>query len=729
MSPSPNYTLSLLTAFSELAIPTNQLASGASTTLALPTDIYTSDTMTRLTNIGYSLDNYLSPSFGFKGPFNIIGTAGQVFTSFNYENTRATITGAEVSSSAPTDSLDSMNQFVVPNSNTLKAYFYKGDRMWAFSCDLNPASCQADYQNSSLSQWYAGIGRQANNADGWSTYPPPSRVDTVSQWYRNDTTLMTYVYSGDRVWPFSCITGSGCTAQPTKLLSSHWPSGVGPSSRSSLDAISEFVVPGTNTLKGYIYNGNQMWAYTCDRTNYPGSCTHFLTNTLSGFWGGIPSSTWAAAGWSTNTPPTDYIDSIFQYYYPAGTLKSYVMRGNRIWHYICDSAGCRAVSTSTLASMFTLTGDLFNQPIKYQFKWPQFSQSGVAQIVGVSDWGMDGSYQNSGYASLFLANPTASLGRYNRLHTEQNARGRATNAPLPVNYQNGAWNQNVLTATKNSGSLHPFMDGWTYPANTDKKVNAHWWFNMLVGKNHSMAYLALTDKKILAQVAVPTATPTNTPTRTPTPIPPTATPTRTPTPIPPTNTPTRTPTATFTPTRTPTPIPPTNTPTRTPTRTPTATFTPTRTPTPTFTPTRTPTLVPPTNTPTRTPTATFTPTRTPTLVPPTNTPTRTPTPTATPTRTPTPIVATNTPTRTPTPIIATNTPIPPTSTPIVPSPTTSCKPGDCDCNGSVNLQDLVALLGSYGKTGMDRAHGNLDGDPTGIVNSFDMTILLANFGK
>ncbi|HRN70739.1 MAG TPA: hypothetical protein PLS49_06175, partial [Candidatus Woesebacteria bacterium] len=58
-------------------------------------------------------------------------------------------------------------------------------------------------------------------------------------------------------------------------------------------------------------------------------------------------------------------------------------------------------------------------------------------------------------------------------------------------------------------------DGFDTPQPPERKVNAHWWFNMLAGKNHSMAYLALTDKKILGSFdeTLPTNTPfpTNTP--------------------------------------------------------------------------------------------------------------------------------------------------------------------------------------------------------------------------
>jgi hypothetical protein len=54
-------------------------------------------------------------------------------------------------------------------------------------------------------------------------------------------------------------------------------------------------------------------------------------------------------------------------------------------------------------------------------------------------------------------------------------------------------------------------------------------------------------------------------------------------------------------------------------------------------------------------------------------------------------------------------------------------PGDTNGDGGVNLTDLSALLGNFGKSGMTLAQGDVDG--SGLINSFDLTLILANFGK
>ena len=229
------------------------------------------------------------------------------------------------------------------------------------------------------------------------------------------------------------------------------------------------------------------------------------------------------------------------------------------------------------------------------------------------------------------------------------------------------------------------------------------------------------DAPTFSPSATPTPTATRTPSGTPTktPIPtatgtPTTTATRTPTSTPtmthsPTATPTRTatPTATPTLTRTPTSTPTassTATATITATRTATATVTRTHTPTATSSPTASPThtLSPsPTGTATRTATPTVTPTPSAThTVTETPSPSSTPTVTLTPTVTQTPtITATYTDTATPTET-ATHTPSPDptqtltqTETPTMPpSPTASpprC-PGDCDGDGVITANELVA---------------------------------------
>ncbi len=87
----------------------------------------------------------------------------------------------------------------------------------------------------------------------------------------------------------------------------------------------------------------------------------------------------------------------------------------------------------------------------------------------------------------------------------------------------------------------------------------------------------------------------------------------------------------------------------------------------------------------------------------------TPTPSSTPQPTPTPTVS---PTKTPAP----------TPTP-TPSP---CQGADIDKNGVVNLYDYSILVTNFGKTGTN-IPGDLDNN--GVVNLYDYSTLVTNFGK
>ena len=544
MSPNPNYTLSLLTAYSEIALASKQKGNNIVGN-TLPADIFDVTLANDLTEVGKSVDNYLSTNFSFEGGFKIIDFSGNTETNFDYRNTHYTLTGEMINTSTPIASVDSMNQFVTPEGS-LKSYLYHDDRTWSYTCDLNNNNCKADGQNSKLSDWLGGVNGK-EQAWNTSTYPLPTRVDSVNQWYKDDNNLLTFIYSGNRVWHFICTknpngTGSTCNAQYTKTLSDHFSNVVWSGNKNRLDSVSEFVVPNTNTLKGYIFKDSSYWVYSCDKTNYPNSCTAEPNNirTLSGLWDAVSVNNFPGV-WD---PPKDAVDSIHQYYNPAGELISVVTRGAKIWIYSCPD--CKAVTTQTLKQYF--------EPIQYKWKWPMFAQDGTEQLIGVSDWGMDGTFQNSAFSTLYLVNNVENFDIYQRLQQEEIRRKRNTSTlPLPSEFTNNKWNYNALTTTRVAGVLFNMRDGSGPPQTVERKINAHWWFNMLVGKNHSMAYLALTDKKILGAFDEPVPTPTFTITPTPS-I--TATPTVTKTPTPKsTQTPTPIPTTTtLTPTRTPTPI-------------------------------------------------------------------------------------------------------------------------------------------------------------------------------
>ena len=246
---------------------------------------------------------------------------------------------------------------------------------------------------------------------------------------------------------------------------------------------------------------------------------------------------------------------------------------------------------------------------------------------------------------------------------------------------------------------------------------------------------------VAAQVC-PTTNPTPTPTLLPTP-------TSDASPLTPTPTPTPVPSLTASPK--PTSLPPTlmHTPSPTPTPTPTPVPSWTESPKPTsLTPTLTHTLSP-TPTPTPKPVSSWTASPTPTSLTPTRTHTPPPTPTPTPTPTPSltasptlrPSTATHTlaPSPTPTPTKTPKpTPIGPTHTPSsteeatsratsAPSVTFAPVRGDADCNGRINIQDVILLLETLGQMAHRLPGGcipDLDVNCDGKVDRVDALALL-----
>ena len=579
IDPNPNYTLSLLTLPSELAMYYNQ------TGQPLPTDFFSSGLKSAVNNIAADLDRYLSPNFSFQGQFDSVSFARNVADSYFYELTRYTLDGAPkypINSSIPTDKIDSSNAFILQGTSTGKQYIQAGDKIWHYTCQTNesPPYCRAEYQDT-LSHFWSSINLTLGLNNNWNTYPPPiDKVDAMSQWYLpQKPDLKSYIISGNRIWHYICSSGT-CYAVYTKTFTENfWPSAnwdiagwtanppptqPKPNDPTKvLDAYVQFLIPNTREVRNYALRDNRVWASKCLDVDTPTQrCEAFYTKDLESFWKGITGD-WTNTGWTANPPPSDYVDSFHQFYMPDNTtLKSYIFRDNRVWAYNCANGSCYPIYTQSLTDYF--------KEIKDQYKWPQYSSPNTPAVSGVSDWGHDATIQNSAFSSIYLVDPsTANLSRFQRLQTEQINRGRTVSTlPFPVNYSNGIWNSDTFTGTRPGRPVTYLMDGyrqinsatgrqfdlsvWT-PATLDERVNTHWWLNLLAARNHAAAYLALAPEKLMGSFLEPT--PTRTPTTTPT-LSPTAT--RTPTPATTnTPTPTRTPTPklTVTPTRTPTPSP------------------------------------------------------------------------------------------------------------------------------------------------------------------------------
>jgi hypothetical protein len=60
--------------------------------------------------------------------------------------------------------------------------------------------------------------------------------------------------------------------------------------------------------------------------------------------------------------------------------------------------------------------------------------------------------------------------------------------------------------------------------------------------------------------------------------------------------------------------------------------------------------------------------------------------------------------------------------------TVAHNPGDVNCDGRVDINDLTIVLNNYDQTGMAWTQGCMDGDPTGAVDINDLTIVLDNYG-
>ncbi len=497
INPNPNYTMSWLTGFTEAGMLFRQR------NLALPTDIFTTAVSTAIGQSAQALQNYLTPTFGYTGTFNVVYDNGNNYpnASFDFGKMTYTMRNADlkfpVNSSIPVDHLDSMNAFMQSGSTYLKQYIFSGNKVWHYICNLvSPVDCWAEYQVTPLNTFWQSIQLQ-NTA--WSGSPPPGSIDSLTQWYTPGTTqLKTYIWSGNRVWHYMCDNGA-CNALYTQNLTQAWPTAntaaagwtTTPPPSDRIDAISQYTIPGTNTLKTNLFKSGQMWSYQCDNIGTSSvNCYASYTKNLASFWQGITGS------W-TIPLPTDRIDSFHQYYSPDGsTLKTYVVRDNQIWTYNCVPGSCNSGYTTTLNQYFS--------SIRETYKWPFEANQGSGQIVGVTDWGMDATFQNDAFAAIAVLSPQyASM--YTNVQAEELRRGRHNEPPLPPNFVNGSWLNGNYIQHFNDSAVTYLTDGWLdrpfdakpnfITPNLAQTTNFHGWLNFLAGKNGTMAYLFTTNTR------------------------------------------------------------------------------------------------------------------------------------------------------------------------------------------------------------------------------------------
>ncbi len=503
MDPNPVYTQSLLTSYGEIAMIYNQLGK------PLPADIFTSQLSSAVANINSSLSNNLDANFRLKGPVSFVDTAGNSKEGADYSQFKYTIVPwdtSQQSSSVPNNNLDAFTQFL-QTDGTLKSYIIKGNKMWHYTCKDN--YCVAQYVNA-ISDSLASSQNLAN-----FTIPfPTTGLDTFSQFSLNDNNTKNFYFKNDRVWYLTCTAGVGCTAQYTKTIASLFSTMTEqqafstPLPTSNLDTVNQFYKPSTNTVKGYVTKGNTIWAFECDTGGLAGNChAGFSRNIADNF---------APLANNTNWPvplPTDNWDAFDSFYQSDGTLKGYVYKGDRAWHYLCNPAGtCQSSYTKKLID--------FWHGVAGQFRWPMEAAGSFYQFSGTVDWGMDATFQNSAYAAMAAINPTL-VTRYQQIQNEQISRGYNVHPPYPVEIVNGQWTwDKSLSTAKGVNLLSALTDGWlgvagngmqpnmaalkTYDNSAhwptiDEKINSHWWLNLLTGFNSSMAYMLVTDNHYLAR--------------------------------------------------------------------------------------------------------------------------------------------------------------------------------------------------------------------------------------
>jgi hypothetical protein len=317
MYPNIDYTLAVPHFYGEMAAVFNQLDG------SFPKEIFSDGLKGAMKQMGNDIDGYITktadparpkeyPAFSYTGTFDFI----DAFYEYNPRLTRnfadqtylmKPIDG--VRSTLPQDSITAISQYVttgLPNGNSLSSFVFKGGDLWPYEC-----------------QW------------------PKSELD--KGWYylwcmsKPKTTLTAWLQSKNIKPPTDPIKAQEWSSNPLP---------------SEIDAISQFYLPGSNQLKIYIFKGTRGWHFVCS----PTECNAWYTQSLDKFW---PTGNRDAAGWTTNPPPADKIDSISQYI-EVGTsnIKSYFTRGDRIWAYTCGNGACNALYTKNISDYFKQISDV-----------------------------------------------------------------------------------------------------------------------------------------------------------------------------------------------------------------------------------------------------------------------------------------------------------------------------------------------------------------------------------
>lgn len=265
----------------------------------------------------------------------------------------------------PSENINTAHSFYLNDGDTAKQYVTQGKYMWHYICKTVPNSnpptreCKAVYVTTLADHFSTLLDKETN----WTIPPPTDTLNTFHAFYLTDNiTLKAYFTKGDRIWHYICKpegnpTVNTCRAQYTQTLSEHFASLLNkerwdpPAPMQNLDTFRSFNKPGTQEYHAYFTQGPYIWKYLC-APNAQGvnECSAQFVQSLSQNLSTVNINNQSV--WNPSVPTSD-LDAFYTFYLPDGvTQKNYIVKGDRIWHFICNPT-CSALYTKTLTESVT----------------------------------------------------------------------------------------------------------------------------------------------------------------------------------------------------------------------------------------------------------------------------------------------------------------------------------------------------------------------------------------
>jgi len=292
----------------------------------------------------------------------------------------------------------------------LKHYYYKGSTVWHYACQKVATGWSCNHRYSSPISWDGIVDIERANPPY-----PTSDLDDVNAYYipnkdehyrDNLHYIKGYIFKGNRVWHHKCFKGAGdastCQFMWTKTLSELWGYLGGGYPTDSINAFTSFYIPELDLLKSYVFKGDKVWHYKCNRTGSDSwSCSHAYYDLIKNMFAKIANSQ------NANYPTSD-IDSVDSYYLPnEKKLKVYVFKGSNVWHYYCyrgdgDNWNCTHGYNVSLSTFFGWVPGASGYPIQGVDAAANFfimdgyptgicypGYVGIGSIIGVGDGDRD----------------------------------------------------------------------------------------------------------------------------------------------------------------------------------------------------------------------------------------------------------------------------------------------------------------------------------------------------